>query len=105
MLTALVSEYQLNALAFMVEQLLSDKEADIVELSEIIKVISNKMYSPEIAEVILSINFKIDRWFEAVRPIDIFCCINRMRGLSLKMKLSERKWRHQTELRVIFISW
>lgn len=84
LLTALVSENQLNSLAFMMEQLLTDKEADRTELIKVTDEIASKMYLPDISDVIFSLSIKIERWFEAVRPIDIFCCANRMRGLQFK---------------------
>jgi predicted ABC-class ATPase len=84
LLTALVSESQLNALALMMEQLLTDKAADRAELNEIINEIADKMYTKDIGDCMLSFSFKLDRWFEAIRPIDIFCCVSRMRGLQFK---------------------
>lgn len=79
LLTALVSGNQLNTLACIMECLLSDKEADNAELFEKVERYTRKMLTendtssltPETAQ----------RFYEEIRPIDAFCCVNRMRGL------------------------
>lgn len=86
LLTALTSENQLNTLAYMMERLLSDKKSDRANLMEVIQGFFKVMYTDEISNVPLSSNFKIDLWLEAVRPIDLFCCTNRMRGLNFMNK-------------------
>ena len=81
LLTSLVSEYQLNALTYFMEQILTDRNAGCKELLDVSDQVSQKIHSFEIEKADLSYNFKKESWFEAVRPIDIFCCANRMRGL------------------------
>lgn len=81
-LTALISGNQLNTLACVMECLLTDKEADNAELLEKVKRYMEKMlnekhtYSlvPETAQ----------RFYEEIRPIDAFCCVNRMRELHFR---------------------
>lgn len=79
LLTALISGNQLNTLACVMERLLTDKEADNLELLEKAKNYTAIMLTdndtsslvPEAAQ----------RFYEEIRPIDAFCCVNRMRGL------------------------
>lgn len=86
LLTAIISDYQLNSLAFFMEKLLTDKEADHNSLIGIAKEMIKLMFEPEISEIMLPSSFHVQCWFEAVRPIDISCCVNRMRGLNFKNK-------------------
>ena len=51
MLTSLVSEYQLNALTYFMEQILTDKNVNCRELIDVSSEISQKIYSLEIEEV------------------------------------------------------
>ena len=79
LLTAFISGNQLNTLACVMERLLTDKEADNLELLEKAKNYTAIMLTdndtsslvPEAAQ----------RFYEEIRPIDAFCCVNRMRGL------------------------
>jgi hypothetical protein len=84
LLTSLVSDAQLNTLAFMMEQLLTDKEADHGTLPNIAGEIADTLYEVNIEELTLPNSFNAERSFEAIRPIDIFCCVSRMRGLQFK---------------------
>lgn len=82
LLTALTSENQLNTLTYMMERLLTDQNSDRADLMEVIYKLFEDMYLNQIGEPSTSFNFKMESWFEAVRPIDVFCCVSRMRGLS-----------------------
>ncbi len=84
LLTALVSENQLHSLTYMIEQVLINTDSNKTDLMQTSNEIVEKMYSPEVNNTIMSFDFNIERWFEAVRPIDIFCCANRMRGLEFQ---------------------
>lgn len=86
LLTSLVSKYQLNTLTYFMEQLLTDKNVDSKELIDVSSEISQTIYSLEIGDICLSYNYKMESWFEAVRPIDIYCCANRMRGLKFTIE-------------------
>ena len=70
LLTAITSDSQLNTLMHVSERLLTDKNADSEELLEKIE---------HVIQGILSDTGS--GWYEQIRPIDAFCCINRMRGL------------------------
>ena len=82
LLTALISGNQLSTLACVMECLLTDKEADNAELLEKVERYTEKMLTendtssltPETAQ----------RFYEEIRPIDAFCCANRMRGLAFR---------------------
>jgi hypothetical protein len=82
LLSALVSEPQTNALVFIMEKLLGQQEQTDKTLLDLAQELAERLNDPEIIHVILPFNFKIEQWFEAVRPIDVFCCANRMRGLT-----------------------
>ncbi len=82
LLTALTSENQLNTLTYMMERLLTEQNSDRADLMEVIYKLFEDMYLNQIGEPSTSFNFKMESWFEAVRPIDVFCCVSRMRGLS-----------------------
>jgi len=78
-LTALVSGSQLNTLACVMQRLLTDVDINKSELLDKIESHTKNMLSnndtssldPQTAQ----------RFYEAIRPIDAFCCVNRMRGL------------------------
>lgn len=83
LLTALVSGHQLNTLARVMERLLTDEEADREELllkaeQYAVKALQNDdagSLIPEAAQC----------FCEEIRPIDAFCCVNRMRGAEFKI--------------------
>lgn len=87
MLTSLVSDYQLNSIAYIMETLMTNPSVNETELLTLSQEISDKMFinknEEDIVNLMLSNRFKISRWFEEVRPIDIFCTASRMRGLEL----------------------
>lgn len=84
LLTALVSGYQLNTLACVMEQLLTDKEADNAELMQKMEQYIEKMFTGN--NIPSLIPETAHRFYEDIRPIDAFCCANRMRGLHFKSK-------------------
>lgn len=79
LLTALVSEGQLNALTCVMERLLTDKDADYAELLEKAGGYARKMLG-EAGGTALLVPETAQLFFEEIRPLDAFCCINRMRG-------------------------
>jgi hypothetical protein len=84
LLTSLISENQLSALAYIMEQLLVLKNTDKHELPQIINNITGKLFSNNASdniEMSVSYNFKSERWFENVRNLDVFCAVSRMRGI------------------------
>lgn len=80
LLTALVSGDQLNTLACVMEHLLTDKEADEAELMEKIKSYTWRMLQEQ--DTTSLVPEAAQRFYEDIRPIDAFCCVNRMRGVS-----------------------
>lgn len=89
LLTSLISENQLSMLAYITEQLLVLKATENRELPQIINDLAGKLFSddsknPGIEEIIVSYNFKAERWFENVRTLDVFCAVSRMRGIKFK---------------------
>lgn len=82
LLTALVSGDQLNTLACVMEQLLTDKEADNAELLEKAEQCTENMFIGD--DIPSLIPETARRFYEDIRPIDAFCCANRMRGLHFK---------------------
>lgn len=79
-LSAVVTGQQMNMLSSIAEQLLCDKESDSEE-------IMNKIRKR--CQLCIDSNFEdmsilpdaAGRFYEAVRPLDVFCCISRMRGV------------------------
>lgn len=76
-LTSLVSDYQINTLTHMIKLILNYKGVEIIDIIKFIYEINNKINLDEYIQTMLSWNW----WYEEIRPIDIFCCVNRMRGL------------------------
>lgn len=61
---------------------LTDKEADTSELIEKVDAITQAIFSGNGFESKSLLADTALRWYEEIRPIDAFCCANRMRGLS-----------------------
>ncbi len=82
-LTALVSGGQLNTLACVMERLLTDGEAGDAPLldkaGEYTELALGKMQAEDGSLSLLPETAR--RFNEGIRPIDVFCCANRMRGL------------------------
>ena len=79
LLTALISGYQLNTLACVMEHLIADKEADAAELIEKAEIYTKRMLQEQ--DTASLVPDAAQRFYEDIRPIDAFCCANRMRGL------------------------
>lgn len=79
LLTALRSGNQLNTLACVMERLLADKEADKEELLEKARRAVRRMLGER--DTASMVPEAAQRFYEDIRPIDAFCCANRMRGL------------------------
>ena len=83
LLTALISGDQLNTLACVMEGVLTDKEADNAEIMKKVKLYTDKVFNdPETSSLIPEV---AQRFYEEIRPIDAYCCVNRMRGLLFKV--------------------
>lgn len=83
LLTSLISGDQLNTLACVMEHLLTDKEANRGELIEKAEKCVTKLFSS--SETVSLVPEAAQRFYEDIRPIDAFCCVNRMRGLHFEM--------------------
>ena len=82
LLTALISEYQLNTLACVMEGVLTDKEADNAEIIEKVKIYTDKILIEN--NTVSLIPDAAQKFYEQIRPIDAYCCVNRMRGVLFK---------------------
>lgn len=86
LLTSLQTGDQINTLACAMEQLLINKEVNKTELIEKATDITENLFTDEGFE---STSLFVDtalRWYEEIRPLDVFCCANRMRGLIFSEK-------------------
>lgn len=89
MLTTLISDEQINTVAFIIEKIIEQKNVSQFSLIELIEKVSDeilKMSNNTNTSLIYSKSF---RWFEQVRTIDIFGAINRMRGLNFSQEREE----------------
>lgn len=79
LLTALISGNQLNMLSCIMERLLTDKDVDKLELFDKIKYYTASMLTENNTSSLIPETAQ--RFYEEIRPIDAFCCANRMRGM------------------------
>lgn len=70
---------QMNTLSSMLGWLLCDQQANNDELIDKIFVILNQLFTGEKAFNVFNINER--RFYEEVRPIDAYSCVNRVRGV------------------------
>ena len=87
LLTALISGNQLNTLSCVMERLLTDKDADNAELLEKVEEYTAKMLTDNDTSSLIPETAQ--RFYEEIRPIDAFCCVNRMRGLFFRTDRSD----------------
>ena len=86
LLTALTSGNQLNTLAFLMEMLLTDKNADSAELLEKIETCWSRLFGGIFdAEMHSGVLIDTHGFLEEIRPLDAFCCVNRMRGVRFQV--------------------
>lgn len=84
LLTSVRTGDQMNTLAQVMEQLLIDREADSEELCQKVSQMTAAVFREEgFRSKSLLANTEY-RWYEEIRPLDAFCCVNRMRGLTLQ---------------------
>ena len=69
----------MNTLSSMLGWLLCDQQANNDELIEKIFDILNQLFTGEKAFNVFNINER--RFYEEVRPIDAYSCVNRVRGV------------------------
>lgn len=82
-LTALSTPDRLNTVMSVMEKILTDKEADSEELLQKLIHYTDMVlgFSDEKKE--FHVNVSEQRFYSQIRPIDAWCCINRMRGVSV----------------------
>ena len=82
-LTALTTADRLNMLMNVMEKLLTDKEADSEELLQRIIRLTDHTIGHEDESDVFSSGEREQRFYTQIRPVDAWCCINRMRGAML----------------------
>jgi hypothetical protein len=85
-LTSIISKYQMYALAWILERLLTDENSASDELLKKVTQLSELIKHKDIIETVLSNAYDIEPWFEEVRPLEIVAAVNRMRGITLIKK-------------------
>lgn len=80
-LTALTTPERLNTVMSVMEKLLTDKEADSGGLLQKIIYYTDRTIGVNDDNKEFHINESEQRFFTQIRPIDAWCCINRMRGV------------------------
>lgn len=78
LLTSISTNYQINTLASVMNQMLTDKEADNDDIIEKARNAVKRIFGSGEFEVA----YTTPIWYEEIRPLDAFCCANRMRGLN-----------------------
>ena len=82
-LTALSTPERLNTVMSVMEKLLTDKEADSEELFRKLTCYTDKVLGCSDEKKEFHVNVSEQRFYSQIRPIDAWCCINRMRGASI----------------------
>lgn len=80
-LTALITPERLNTVMHVMEKILTDKEADSEELLQKMIDYTNQTLGFENGKKEFHMSESEQRFFSQIRPIDAWCCINRMRGI------------------------
>lgn len=82
-LTALTTPERLNTVMSVMEKLLTDKEADSEELFRKVTDYTNMVLGYADEKMEFHVNGAEQRFYSQIRPVDAWCCINRMRGIRL----------------------
>lgn len=80
-LTSLITGEQLNTLMCIMEAVLTDQETDQQELMEIIISYTESILGDREQSNQFNASETTQRFYSKIRPIDAWCCINRMRGV------------------------
>jgi predicted ABC-class ATPase len=83
MLTALISNHQVNALAWLLEHLLTDENSASEELLRKINDLSRFLERENIIDTVFSSAYDIEPWLEDIRSLEIVGAIHRMRDIEL----------------------
>lgn len=84
LLTSVRTGGQMNTLAQVMEQLLTDMEADSEELYQKVSQMTVAVFDEKGFQAKSLLANTEYRWCEEIRPLDAFCCVNRMRGLTIR---------------------
>ena len=84
-LTALSTADQLNTLSWIMESILTDQEASSVELMDKLREKLENAFGEENQNRSGSLLAEEQRFCSEIRPLDAWCCINRMRGVRFDM--------------------
>lgn len=91
LLTTVKYGAQMYSLVNVMEQLLTDKEADSSDLIGKVDEILQKMFGNKGFRSMSLLSDATWRWYEEIRPLDAYCCANRMRGLSFTKTDNDRQ--------------
>ena len=89
-LTVLTTPDRLNTLLSVMKKTLTDKEADSDELLGKLDYYTKSILGYEETNGEFCVIGEGQNFYTEIRPIDAWCCINRMRGVSFK-RSSERR--------------
>ena len=84
-LTALSTADQLNTLSWIMESVLTDQEVSSVELMDKLREKLENAFGEENQNRSGSLLAEEQRFCSEIRPLDAWCCINRMRGVRFDM--------------------
>lgn len=88
-ISTLLSDYQINYLAYIMQIILLRKEFFEGDIITNIMEKHKMLYLEALKDIIYQFNFKCDIWFEEVRCQDIISCLNRMRGIYFEKRKEE----------------
>lgn len=84
-LTALSTADQLNTLSWIMESVLTDQEVSSVELMDKLREKLENAFGEGNQNRSGSLLAEEQRFCSEIRPLDAWCCINRMRGVRFDM--------------------
>lgn len=80
-ISTLISDNQINYLAYIIQLILSRNEFLENDIIDNILNKNDKLFDEWIYQIVSQYNFKCDVWFDDIRKQDIISCINRLRGI------------------------
>lgn len=88
-ISTLLSDYQINYLAYIMQIIFLRKEFFEEDIITNIMKKHKMLYLEGLKDIIYQFNLKCDIWFEEVRCQDIISCLNRMRGIRFEKRKEE----------------
>lgn len=89
-ISTIISDNQINYLAYLIQLILLRDEFVDKDIIESIMLDNNELFNEKIKEIVTEYNFKCNIWFEDIRKEDIICCINRLRGITFEFLLKTK---------------